>query len=164
MRPQLFDPDAQITAVSADLSPFGGSASAALDRQADGTYALEPPLQTPGQNGFYPLSVIIDQQTLLGPYWIQLSRPVVVLTDGDAQIFAEGLAPGWTLARGDVVQVAPFDGRPAAWLANRTDLNFQTETPLPAVGYTALHFAFHPGDATAAATDFCRYSSTENRP
>ena len=156
VRPERFDSGAEIGAVTAELSSFGGSVAAALDRRADGTFALQTSLQAPEQNGFYPLSVMIDQQTLLGSYWTRLSRRVAVLPAGDAVIFAEDLATGWTLTAGEVTQVAFFADRTAAWLPNETSLNYRTEEPLSAVGYTALRFAFHPGEATAAATNFLR--------
>ena len=156
VHPELFGPGAEINSVRADLSAFGGSATTALQRQADGSYALQTPWQTPAHNGFYPLSVTIDQQTLLGPYWTRLLWPVVVLPEGDASIFAGGLAEGWTLTGDDVEQIAPFAGRTAAWLPNLATLIYQPETILSAVGYTTLHFAFHPGEATAAVTSTLR--------
>ena len=93
VRPASFEADAQITAVTVDLSALGGSADARFVDQGDGSYALRHVVpEVKGLNRVEEIAVLIDQSTSLGPYWIRLSGTVTVLPGEDRAIFADGLS------------------------------------------------------------------------
>ncbi len=158
VRPMLFDADAQIIRVTADLSALGLSADTPLQKQADGTYAFTTRLDGFAQTQIAPLSVLIEQQTSVGPHWSRIEKDLLVLPPGDLQIFAEGLAPDWQLVGDSRVQAIDltstdrvYEGRTA--LALQVDQNvpgwsvrWTLPAPLSTVGYTTLRFVLHPGD------------------
>ena len=76
-RPALFEPDATITAVTADLSQLGGSEATPLEDMGDGTYRLEASFTASG-DGSSRVSVLFEQATSLGAYWISLSHSIEV--------------------------------------------------------------------------------------
>ncbi len=167
VRPALFEAGAQITRVTADLSGLGGPEAVPLMNRGDGTYRLEPVILAVGDlTGLKIVSILIEQATLLGPYWTNLSKGIRVpvgLPTEDLVIFADALA--------DIGQVQAFQGK----------LDFQEDTvvhqgqfalavesgpspvggppgegfafiylladPVDPLSYKSLSFSFHPGDA-----------------
>ncbi len=150
--PAKFDPTTTITRVEADLSAFGGPSAFALSA-TDADIFVGEFVFTPTKSGFGNISATIDQQTSLGPRWVQLSQKVGVLPAMNLPVFAEQVAPGWTTIRAENVEVAPFEGRTAASLPDLINLIYRSELPVPTLGYRSLHFAFHPGDAIEAITN-----------
>ncbi|MBI2502597.1 MAG: ASPIC/UnbV domain-containing protein, partial [Candidatus Latescibacteria bacterium] len=156
VQPALFEPNATITQVTADLSPFGGPDSVPLAPTSDGTWTMETlPLSVTGANGVRSLHLMIDQQTSLGLHWTQLSRSVGVLPAADLVVFGDALAQGWQVKTPNKVEfdfearTVVFSGKAA--LALNPSSFFWTVQCLPAepvrhFGYTALRFAFHPGE------------------
>jgi hypothetical protein len=111
---------------------------------------------------------MIDQNTALGPYWSRLSRQVTVVPGGDLVVFDEALASGWQaegnsrlkkleLSEAGVVHrgnlAGAFAGGTVLW-----SVTFKPLKPLSPVGYTALRFAFHPGEAIPTTT--ARFTAT----
>jgi enediyne biosynthesis protein E4 len=161
VRPALFEPDAVITRVTADLTPIGGPEDVLLEERGDGVYALRIPLSTSGVNGIYSLSVTIHQQTVLGPYWTERSEIMAVFPDRDLRILDEDLASNWKiegvggetiidLGQSDVVYQGESAGAfqvvsesiQKGWV-----IECSPNAPVDPVGYTAIRFAFHPGGA-----------------
>ncbi len=157
IRPTLFEPGATITRVSADLSELGGAAEVPLVAAGDGTYHLSAPaLTTAGPNRMSHISVQIDQTTSLGPHWTQMSRSVAMLPAEDQVVYGDTLDGQWRVETADKVEfdlegrAVVFSGQAA--LALKTPffwkVQFLPAEPVDPLGYKALRFAFHPGDAT----------------
>ena len=161
VRPALFEPDAAITEVTVDLSPFGGMERATLEAVGDGSYRLRDiALSIEGTNGFRTLSVMIDQQTSLGPYWTKLSRTIAILPVKDEVIFDEGVSWEWqvevnrraeavTPAGADVVHTGNVSGvfRVEESFSDWS-ITFRPSAPANPFGYDMLRFAICPGDVT----------------
>ena len=154
VRPALFEAEAEIVRVTADLNAFGGPTSLSLAAGKEGAYMLEKTVVPGGGNGFRTLSVLIEQNTSLGPHWSILSKTITVLSGEDQQIFADELLEDWRLETGSSVDFDPrttgevYQGRFAiAFETNTSDVRSFTAHPVVPVGYTSLRFAFHPGDA-----------------
>ena len=160
VRPALFEPDATITEVTADLSPFGGGEKASLEAVGDGSYLLrDTSLSIEGVNGLRTLSVMIDQQTSLGPYWTNLSRAIAVLPDEDHLIFDEGTSGEWQMELGRNVEMAAPTGADMIHTGSGSgvfqveesfagwSVGFRAVTPVPPYGYT-LRLALSPGEIT----------------
>jgi len=157
VHPALFEPDATVAAVTADLSPFGGPEAAPLEVTDDGTYRLRNfPLSIRRANGFFSISVAIDQHTSLGGHWTQLSREIAVWPSRDQMIFGDRTGEGWELSAGEEVAPLSFAGRPSLPLSGRVNLHFQPFAAAPIVGYRALRFRFHSGDVTASIANALR--------
>ena len=166
VRPVLFEKDATITRITADLRPFGGPETVPLEKMDDRTYRLEGiSLFIEGTSGFRPLAVAIEQNTSLGPYWTHLSRPIAVFPNEDLRILAEGLAAGWQvegvtgveamdLDQGETVFEGATSGAFQVKPEKRTkpwEVEFRTDAVVDTLGYTTLRIAFHPGDAQVGA-------------
>jgi enediyne biosynthesis protein E4 len=156
VRPALFEADAQIARVTADLSLFGGGEDTPLEEMGDGTYRLRAPLR-PVENGIHLLVVMVDQTTSLGSYWVRLEKGITVFPEVDLEIFWEEVAEGWSV-ESDEASVHPQEmgGRtvlaletPAFWKMDCLPLE-----PVSPAGYSHLRFAFHPGNAVAPRSGF----------
>ena len=79
MRPALFEPFAGVVSVMADLSALGGPAERPLEDRGDGTYRLETSFVAGRDGGLQDMSVFIEQETSLGPHWIQLTKSIPVM-------------------------------------------------------------------------------------
>jgi len=155
IRPTRFEPGAEITRVVADLSALGGASTMPLTDVGDGTYRLETSLTVDGPHGLKPISILIDQTTLLGPHWTQLSKTLTVVPEADLVIYGDVLAEDWAL--NPQLKVALNPETSASVFRGEMALELQTDgmwrmlcapgTPVNIVGYEALRFAFHPGDA-----------------
>jgi len=97
VRPSLFEPEAEITGVVADLRELGGAETAPLQASGDGTWQLETTLSVPEAHGYKMVSVMIDQSTSMGDYWTQLSRRLLVLPAESQEVFVDGLGTDWRL-------------------------------------------------------------------
>ncbi|MBT4501981.1 MAG: T9SS type A sorting domain-containing protein [Gemmatimonadetes bacterium] len=156
VRPALFEADAQIARVTADLSPFGGAEDTPLEEVGDGTYRLRAPLR-PIENGIHLLVVMVDQTTSLGSYWVRLEKGITVFPEGDLEIFGEEVAEGGSVGSNEAsVQSQEAGGQTV--LALQTPAFWKMDClPLASVspaGYSHLRFAFHPGNAVALRSGF----------
>ena len=161
VRPALFEPDASITEVTADLSPFGGVEGVPLKAVGDGSYHLRDiSLSIEGVHGWRALSVMVDQATSLGNYWIKLSRQIAVLPSRDTAVFNENAPGEWQvevsrkvkttdLAEAGVVHTGSVSG---AFQVEESlsgwSITFRPETSVEPLGYSALRFAIRPGDVS----------------
>ena len=163
VRPGLFEPTAEIAAVTADLSQFGGDPAVPLTDQGDGTYRLDAVLQAPADNIRRTLAITIDERTALGPQWIRLSKTIPVNPAAHLPIWSDALSADWQLntRAGAELPVATdvgpvLTGTRAAAVAvtpasNRQDwhLEFSTNDPIKLLGFSHLSFAFHPGNVVS---------------
>ena len=153
VRPAPFEEGARVTRVTADLSPLGGSAAVALAPAGDGTYRLNASLVAAGPHGLKPLSVLIEQETSLGPYWTSLSQTVLLAPAADLPIATE--SGRWSAQLVGITTLGPaatgqvLEGATALGLEGRGfTVEFTPPAPVVPAGYRALRFALHPGDAT----------------
>jgi hypothetical protein len=157
VRPALFAPEARIVSVSADLSALGGSAALPLTDLGDGRFGLETELDIDGENGVHHMDFLIEEETLLGPHWIRLSRGMEVWPGKDLEIFADGQATDWSISSEDEVHFdlletdTVYAGQAAQVLITPSfwRVDYTPQRPVNTAGYKTLHLAFHPGESTA---------------
>ncbi|MEW6755240.1 MAG: FG-GAP-like repeat-containing protein [Candidatus Latescibacterota bacterium] len=165
VRPALFAPGARVTGAVADLSALGGPAAEPLQQAGDGTWRLVLPSVSAGDSTeLRNVSVLIDQDTFVGPRWTRLSRAVAVVPAGDLVFADEGVAAGWQVSAtgGAEVPVASADGpvhtgtaalavsaSPASFIGWNVGLT--APRPLRRFGYTHLRCAVHPGTASGTS-------------
>ena len=160
VRPALFEANAEIVRVAADLSAFGGPKAVPLSDKGDGTYQLDAVVvEVEGTPGLRSICILIEQTTSLGPHWIRLSKGIEVLPS-DLPILDDVLSAVWQIEnkggaeeprfsaagpvfRGD--QSVALQVSPASFVGWSVD--FAPAAPIDPFGYF-LRFAFHPGDAT----------------
>ncbi|MEW6753114.1 MAG: FG-GAP-like repeat-containing protein [Candidatus Latescibacterota bacterium] len=158
--PMRFEPEARIARVVADLSALGGPSEAPLRADGEAAYSLRTSL-SPTRNGLVPLSVLVDQDTRLGPRWSRLTRSVWVLPAGDLVIYDDAPAQAWTwrtemkatldpaaTARAQQGSAAVSIQAAGVWKAY-----CETTGPVSRLGYTALRLSLHPGDATGRSLE-----------
>ncbi len=103
-------------------------------RTFTGSLSLPPDLPT----GRHRLHVeLVDDRGSMYPY----NLPYILYPERDLEIYAETLAAGWSLERGETVR---FAGRQALILSGNLNATFEARTPFGSIGYTALRFAFRP--------------------
>ena len=106
----------------------------AAGRTFTGSLPLPPDLPT----GRHRLHVeLVDDRGYMYPY----NLPYILYPERDLEIYAEILAAGWSLERGETVR---FAGRQALILSGNLNSTFEARTPFGSLGYTALRFAFRP--------------------
>ena len=158
VRPALFDAQARVTHVAADLSSLGGAHDVPLQPVGNGLFQLVQYLPE-ASNGMREISVMVDQETTLGRRWMKLSRTVAVFPAGDLVVLAEGLADGWQVdvGKAESVDVAQSDvvrsGGAAAGVqtvenARGWQFGFEATEPVTETYGYVLRFAFHPGTVT----------------
>jgi hypothetical protein len=155
VRPALFEQDARIKAVTADLSDLGGSHSVPLTDLGTGSYRLDHIVTVAVAHGLKFVPIRIEQSTSLGPWRTTLTAAVVVSPGQDEVIYDRGIEPNWSLESNSRVEVEPVStqqgGRTAMRLQGSGRLWRVELTPgqvIEPAGYHVLRFAFHPGDAT----------------
>ena len=100
VRPALFEPSAAVISVVADLSGLGGPEAVPLEDLGDGTYRLAAGFTVGGEAQIRDVEVFIEQETSLGPYWINLIRHVEVKGDPNTAVledFSATLPEGFAL-------------------------------------------------------------------
>ena len=152
--------DGQAPRVTVDLSDFGGSAEQALTALGDSSFRLETTLPVSGQTGLRTIAVRVSQDPLRPGYSVTLSKTITVVPAGDVLILGDALGAGW-LATGKAGGQVPvfgasgpiYRGKGAGAFQvkpERSVVNWEVELraaqPVPPFGFSALRFAFHPGD------------------
>ena len=160
VRPILFETDARIRRVSADLSALGGADRVELESMGDDFYGLqEQSLPVEGLNGLHTISLQIEQETSIGPHWSGLSRQIAVLPTADQPIFTDGLAADWQAevdggdTEVDWQHTDPvYEGTVSLGLQvpSFMRITFQPTELISPVGYV-LRLAFRPGEINRAA-------------
>ena len=155
VHPAPFEAGARVEAVTADLSKLGAVDAIPMTANDDGSYRLQSPIATGPFNTHREVRFTIVQNTSLGPYRTDLVQRVTILPATDAILYADAPDANWTVAPNNQIAVdfastSPvFTGTSAmAHTAEGNWLISYTPTePIVPIGYTALHLAFHRGDA-----------------
>jgi len=154
---ERWDEEGEAPQVTADLSGLGGGSEVALREVGERIYRLEELLTVGAENGLKELTVRVLQPAGEVVHATALSGEIRVLPAADLRIFADGFEAGWepepsfsvTLDAEAREQV--HEGERA--LAVRADfftVDYSVAEPIDPVGYRALRFAFHSGDATVS--------------
>ena len=98
IRPRLFEPNAEVTRVSADLSAFGGESAVELEAAGDGTYRLQTTLVVSDSRGPRQVSVAVEQATFLGPRLARLAWSITVAPAVDLPVFEEKSEQSWQVS------------------------------------------------------------------
>ena len=109
VRPALFEPGANITSVSADLSALGRPELVPLAPTGNGTYRLTTFLDVDERRSLREVSIAIEQNTSLGPHWTELSRTIAVAAPTDLALFGDMVAGEWTLNRQWLTNLSQHD-------------------------------------------------------
>jgi len=153
--------------LTADLSALGGPEALQFVPVGESTFRLEAALEVNVPASTQKVVVNISQVTPLGPFSTRLTESIevaAVLPTADLVIFGDDLEESWTLAQSARMEsdTAARDeifagnvagafhgqaGRLAGW-----NVEFRTTEPFSSVGYRALRFAFHPGDAAPGSS------------
>jgi len=157
VRPSLFESDAEIIGVTADLSQLGGPSSAPLKDVGGGTYQLETTLAVDDPGGWRTVSFMIDQDTFLGVHWANFIGRVPVLPVADLAIYDDGPRAGWAIRTYGTSDSDPYattvvhSGSSAHAVSFQRFGNvtyaFEGVGAVDLLGYTYLSFWIYPGDA-----------------
>ena len=150
--------------VSADLSALGGPAQVPLDPVGDESFSLQLPLTTPmgNEGGRRTISLTVRQNAEPQPHEVRLTKTVALMPSSqpvDLVIFAEELAPGWTVEHKTWLESLSSDLREDAFVKSGEVsasfrgisgdwdwvTRFKPDHPIDLVGYGELRFALHPG-------------------
>jgi enediyne biosynthesis protein E4 len=162
VQPALFEDNAEITQITADLSALGGPIEVPLTDMGDGAYQLESTFTVDSPSGMRYLSILIDQHTSLGPYWVRLSKRIAVFPAEDLRILDGEWHSGWQVEGTEGVEVdlgqsdMLYQGTTTSAFRVKSErqswaVAFRADVPVDTLGYTALRFAFHPGDTRTGA-------------
>jgi hypothetical protein len=160
VQPALFEIDARVLQVTADLSALGGPQALALTADADGDYQLQAGWQVAAPSGWQVIRILIEQETSLGPRWTSLSKSVEVLpAEAPSAPYLFSTAAGaWHVQTPELLSLTPSTDAMSHEDAPSTEflgsgpgnLMWITELPLDEPvdigGYGALRFAFRPGE------------------
>ena len=129
VKPALFEADARVARLTADLRQLGGPADLPLVPGEGGVFRLDTTLQVDVPRGSYTVWVDIEQQTSLGDYWVRLSQQVRVVSGEDLSVFGRAGEGGWTWHAEDLTRVTddPGSDRVAAWSPDGTRLAFNSD-------------------------------------
>lgn len=171
--PSLEDPKSGIDRVVADLSALGGVPDPPLRAIGSGAYAADLSLRV-DRPGLHEIRVAIDQSTVMGHPWIELSRLVAVRPQTAAQdlvILGDGAHADWHARVSDGARsrcirrklqpstsgLSPRPGQPAGeWVGRPTSRWIHCPTALfsssCAVTTSLLTPPFASGSTTAPST------------
>lgn len=141
---------APIAEVSARLLGSQQPASP-LQAAGDGVFVGALPLDPQLPSGRYRLRVeLVDQRGAIYPF----ERPFDIFPRQNLALFhRDAIAAGWRISSNDPAQRGEFAERAALALSPRFTVTFLPDVAIDPTGYSALRFAFHPGDVEAFATN-----------
>ena len=144
--------------VSADLSALGGPLDQVLTEEAPGFYPFVETLVAGGSAGRRTVVFHIRQ----GEASVEVKRTVVLMPAESQVVFDEGLGNGWGLGFTAGTELAVSAGTPLAVETRGFTLELLPSVPIEPVGYRALRFFFHPGDATVGSRGAFSVQLNEN--
>lgn len=161
VNPSLEEPKSGIDRVVADLSALGGDPAVPLPAVGGGVYAAELSLRV-DRPGLHEIRVAIDQSTVVGHPWIELSRLVAVRPEAAARdmvILGDRVHPDWQArVRGGAalpvystgsttIAVEPnASAGPSGW-----SVGWRTDAPVDPLSYRSVHLVLRLGDNTPDA-------------
>jgi len=154
VQPALYEEDAKITKITADLSSIGGSQQVLFDDMADGTFRAESTISADSSNSVKEISFLIEQSTSQGMYWSKISPQITVLPAEDLVILEDILSEDWHV--GNIRRVDSFDlavtdvvhtGNTASFFQTEPGfasfrVPFEADVPVSPAGYQAVQFYF----------------------
>ncbi|MBT4501743.1 MAG: T9SS type A sorting domain-containing protein [Gemmatimonadetes bacterium] len=152
VRPSLFEPEAGISRVTADLRKLGGG-EVALQRSDDGTYVLDTSVDLLAENGWREFPLLIEQNTSLGTYWTRIFSPPILLVAATGHaIFDDDFAGEWALDRLWDCELSVKSGGSAfegnSYMELKTNsswkMDIKAAESVDGGGYAVLRFAFKP--------------------
>lgn len=163
LQPALFEAEAQIVSVKADLSSFGGPAEVSLIDVGDGRYRLETAFTVKEKGVPKEIVILIEQATTLGGlYWTRVVKRLAEVPDeitvpDDFSILDDRYRTGMGISTsyGQPLLSADgpvFRGKVSVALQSKPQggmdwqARIQMGKAISARGYKVLRFAFHPGD------------------
>ena len=128
VQPELYEPNATITQVTANLGELGGPADLPLRLDEDGVYRRDTSLEIDVPRGAYTAFVDILQHTSLGDHWVQLSKTLTVMEVEDTHILGRTGEEDWTWHGQDLMRVThdPAHDIAPLWSPDGTRLTFIT--------------------------------------
>ena len=139
--------------LTADLSPYGGSAREPFTEVEAGLYRLDRSLEIEGDVGARPLVVKAEQSIDGETEVLEFRRQFVILPAFDIEILTGSLTPGWKVEATSGAHVLDQDGDPgeafqvtAEGFGATWSVAFDTAEPADALGYSGLRFAFRAQD------------------
>ncbi len=131
--------------VSADLSALGGPPDQVLAEASPGFYPLAETLVAAGRAGRKSVVFRVRQ----GEASIEVKRTLVLMPAENQVVFDGGMGAGWHVGFTAGAELAVSAGGPLTVAARSFTVEWRPAAPVEPVGYRALRFAFHPGDAVA---------------
>ena len=144
--------------VSADLSALGGPSAQVLTEDSLGFYPFVETLVAGGSAGRKSVVFHIRQ----GEAAVEVKRTVVLMPAENQVVFDGGLGAGWNVGFTTGAELAVAAGAPLAVETRGFTLELLPSAPVEPVGYRALRFSFHPGDATAGSRGAFSVQLNEN--
>ena len=139
--------DGEALSVFADLSALGGPLDQVLTEASPGFYPFVETLVAGGSAGRKTVVFHIRQ----GEAAVEVKRTVVLMPAENQVVFDRGLGAGWHVGFTTGAELAVSARAPLAVKTRGFTLELLPSVPLEPVGYRALRFAFHPGDATVGS-------------
>ena len=130
--------------VSADLSALGGPSAQVLTEASPGFYPFVETLAANGSAGRKSVVFHIRQ----GEASVEVKRTVVLMPAENQVVFDGGLGADWRVGFTAGAELALAADTPLTVETRGFTLELLPSAPIEPVGYRALRFAFHPGDAT----------------
>ena len=150
--------DGEGLSVSADLSALGGTSNQVLTESSPGFYPFVETLVAGGGAGRKTVIFHIRQ----GEAAVEVKRTVVLMPAENQVVFDGGLGAGWHVGFTTGAELVVSAGAPLAVKTRGFTLELLPSVPLEPVGYRALRFSFHPGDATVGSRGAFSVQLNEN--
>ena len=144
--------------VSADLSALGGTSDQVLTESSPGFYPFVETLVAGGSAGRKTVVFHIRQ----GEAAVEVKRTVVLMPAENQVVFDGGLGAGWHVGFTTGAELVVSAGAPLAVKTRGFTLELLPSVPLEPVGYRALRFSFHPGDAAVGSRGAFSVQLNEN--
>ena len=144
--------------VSADLSALGGTSNQVLTESSPGFYPFVETLVAGGGAGRKAVVFHIRQ----GEVAVEVKQTVVLMPAENQIVFDQGLGAGWHVGFTTGAELAVSAGAPLTVETRGFTLELLPPAPVEPVGYRALRFAFHPGDATVGSRGAFSVQLNEN--
>ena len=144
--------------VSADLSALGGPSDQVLTAASPGFYPFVETLVAGGSAGRKTVVFHIRQ----GEAVVEVKRTVVLMPAENQVVFDGGLDVGWQVGFTTGAELVVSAGAPLTVETRGFTVELLPSAPVEPVGYRALRFSFHPGDATIGSRGAFSVQLNEN--
>ena len=150
--------DGEDLRVSADLSALGGPSDQVLTEVSPGFYPFVETLVAGGSAGRKTVVFHIRQDEAV----VEVKRTVVLMPAENQVVFDGGLGAGWHVGFTTGAELEMAAGAPLSVETRGFTVELLPSAPVEPVGYRALRFGFHPGDATVGSRGAFSVQLNEN--